>query len=544
MPRFSFRAAGVGAVGAALAACSGHTPPATGAHPAGGVEAPAAQGPGAESVLPPIPAVRGPLAVTVVYPKAGATIAVRDSTFIFGAVGSGDATLTINGAPVAVEPNGAFLAWLPVPDSALSRYDLVAVRGADTARLTQPIVIPSRRPPGDSADSAMAREPFPDSGRYEAVGLGYTGTLSDTDRVVPARPTPAGTYKWFLAPGTVVRVTGRAPGGFWRVALDSSLSVWVNAAAVRPPPDAPPITAPPHHVVTMARVKAAPGWVDLAMPVGAHTPPAYLVEENGHDLELTLYGTTVAADVIQYDSRDTLVRSVTWEPETSDRGRFTVHLTVAPFGYLVLWDAAAGRLVLRVRRPPVIDATQPLRGRTIVVDAGHPPIGATGPTGLWEPVPTLAVSQVLDSILTARGATVVMTRTTADPVDLEARPAIARRADGEVLVSIHFNALPDGLNPFTSQGTGTYFFHPHSIALARAVQAGMLSTMRLRDRGIFYENFALTRTTWMPAVLCEGAFIIMPIQEAALRTPEFRARYAEGVADGIESYLRSLAAAP
>jgi len=41
-------------------------------------------------------------------------------------------------------------------------------------------------------------------------------------------------------------------------------------------------------------------------------------------------------------------------------------------------------------------------------------------------------------------------------------------------------------------------------------------------------------------VLCEGAFIMMPDQEAALRTPEFQTAYATGIADGLENYFRSL----
>jgi N-acetylmuramoyl-L-alanine amidase len=41
----------------------------------------------------------------------------------------------------------------------------------------------------------------------------------------------------------------------------------------------------------------------------------------------------------------------------------------------------------------------------------------------------------------------------------------------------------------------------------------------------------------MPAVLVECAFLMMPEQEAALRTPVFRRHIAEGVADGIERFL-------
>ncbi|PYO82768.1 MAG: hypothetical protein DMD68_10995, partial [Gemmatimonadetes bacterium] len=68
----------------ALAACAG-TPPAAAPAPA------------------PAPALR----ISVVYPKATDVVQSRDSAFLFGSVGRGDASLTVNGAAVAVHPNGA-----------------------------------------------------------------------------------------------------------------------------------------------------------------------------------------------------------------------------------------------------------------------------------------------------------------------------------------------------------------------------------------------------------------------------------------------------
>src|SRR5919206_606732 len=94
--------------------------------------------------LPPVPLVQGPLAPKVVYPVAGSVIQSRDSNFIFGSVGNGRATLTINGVPVKVLPNGSFLAYLAVPPPELSRYDLVAALGSDTVRLSVPVKL---RPP-------------------------------------------------------------------------------------------------------------------------------------------------------------------------------------------------------------------------------------------------------------------------------------------------------------------------------------------------------------------------------------------------------------
>src|ERR687892_2639424 len=72
------------------------------------------------ATLPPVPLVEGPLRIHVQYPPANALVDARDSSFIFGHVGNGRATLTINGTSVPVLPNGSYLAFLalPRPDSA------------------------------------------------------------------------------------------------------------------------------------------------------------------------------------------------------------------------------------------------------------------------------------------------------------------------------------------------------------------------------------------------------------------------------------------
>jgi len=277
-------------------------------------------------------------------------------------------------------------------------------------------------------------------------------------------------------------------------------------------------------------------WVDVMIPTGER--PAFEVREDGTRLVLILYGVQANSDIIGYTADDSLVRRVRWYQETSDRARYEIDLARAPYGYLPSWNR--GVFTLRVRRPPAIDPSSPLKGLTIVVNAGHPPAGSTGPTGLYEPVPTLAISERLKTILESRGAKVVMTRTTAAPLALAIRPVMARRAGADAFVSIHLNALPDGINPFTANGTGSYYFHPSSEPLAREVQRGMVRRMGLRDLGIFYDNLSDLRHPWMPSVLTEGAFIMMPEQEAAVQTAEFQERYALGVADGLEAYFRAL----
>jgi N-acetylmuramoyl-L-alanine amidase len=100
--------------------------------------------------LPPIPPVTGPLAIDVVYPREGASIAVRDSTFIFGNVGTGGALLRINNIPVTVEANGAFLAFLPVPPDGVYRVE--ASKAGQTVTAERHVAVPAPAPaPNDRA---------------------------------------------------------------------------------------------------------------------------------------------------------------------------------------------------------------------------------------------------------------------------------------------------------------------------------------------------------------------------------------------------------
>ena len=625
--------------GAGLSCLHGPVPPGPGpetglpapAPSPGGAPAPIPVTPGVReapdspAVLPPIPSVVGPIALRVVYPPDGAAITARDSNFIFGSVGTGTASLRINGYPVEVKPNGSFLAFLPVPPQGSSPpavYNFEVVQGIDTVRAVHRVVLPvvpvalsaggpaivdsasviprnrsvlerwepvrvSARvvrnaqtelqladgariplvaaPNGsltsdavvvatevpavrlnspswvqvvrgrDSVRIPLARIALADSAGPQYARLGAAqSTLPDTDRVIIARPVAGGTYKWFLIPGTVVEVTGQV-GTAARVRLDGALQAYVDRGELAPLPAGTPA---PRRVAGNARVVHAPegGYTDIRLPI-SDIPP-YTVDAEPESLVLTLFGTTGNTDIINFTTADSVVRRVTWRQVSSDRAEFRVDLHRAPFGYLVMWER--GNLVLRVRQAPAIDRSRPLRGLVIAVDAGHPPAGTTGPTGLYEAVAALGIAERLRQYLEQRGASVVMTRSAPGAVALTDRPVTARRANAHAFVSIHLNAFPDGVNPFGRTGTGSYYFNAWSEPLARAVQAGMVRRMGLADLGVNYDNLAVLRPTWMPSVLCEGAFLMIPEQEAALRTAEFQDAYARGVADGLEAYFREL----
>ncbi len=608
------------------------------------------------AALPRVPYRAGPLRIDVVYPPADAVLTFRDSTFIFGSVGTGDARLTINGRPVPVWPNGAWLAYLPLPLDSVARFQIEARAAPDSASLsyvvrrstmpqpppgavvwidtlslaprgriwveageylplsvratqgaqvrfrltdgttvpliaqTQPDDVPEGVrvfgggiPPGWSRDryvgeirgrqigpdpgSVLARDSLPPSlvadttwPTVEAiVGADTararwplqvatldtmpvvtrldddTAHLGSTDSLTIGRAAPGATYAWFFPTGTVGQVSGRRNGDL-RLRLSRTAEAWLPAADAQPMPIGAPA---PRGVVGSVTLTSDSLYDRLRIPVGQRLP--FRTLEGDRTLAIRFYGATGDVNFMRYGGTDSLVRRMSWEQTAADEVTLTLELTRPVWGFRARWDA--NDLVFDVRRPPPINAGTPLAGRLIAVDPGHPPAGATGPTGLREADANLAVALRLKHLLESAGARVLMTRSTDVPLDLWPRVAMAERADADVLISIHNNALPDGIDPFAHNGTSVYYNHPRSIPLARAIQAELLKSLGLRDLGIGRGDLALVRGTWLPSVLTEGLFIMVPDQEAALRSPRGQELYARAVLSGLRKFLGAQARA-
>jgi N-acetylmuramoyl-L-alanine amidase len=611
--------------------------------------------PAARSPLPAIPLVSGPLAIRVVYPSPTDRFDAPDSSFIFGSVGDGRARLTINGQLVRVAPNGAFLGWVSFPADTLMALELVATRGADTARLVYRVQRAPRFVPPDSGiwldttsvtprgrvwwpeeemlpvtlraspgaevsviladgerirltnDSRLADVPWGTrafeidttklrravaTDRYAGllptprvlrgdvmsvlelplidyfanlyantieVVLGAdtlhwswrlrgrtlsgpatvvsfdddTARTGETDRITVGRALPGGTYHYFFPTGTRAEVTARVNNDV-RVRLSEETSAWVSGSdAVASPAGFGARGA----VVGSVRISRAPDRVVLRIPVTWRVP--FRVNEEDRRLTLTLFGAQGDVNWIQYGPADPLVAQVQWNQRTADEVAITVDLSQAVWGYRTRWDN--DDLILEIKRPPRIDANRPLRGLKVVVDAGHPPVGATGPTGFREAEANLAVAKELAAMLRAGGATVLMTRSADVPLDLWPRIRMADSADADLLVSIHNNALPDGVNPFTNHGTSVYYNQPRSLPWARTVETALVRRLGLPELGVGRGDLAMVRPTWMPSILTEGMFMMIPEQEYALRSSAGQRLYAQAVYDGTLAFLRGRA---
>lgn len=645
--------------------------------------------PEAATALPPIPAADGPLALDVVYPVEGQTVAT-DSTFVFGSTGSGRTQLTINGTSVDVAPNGAFLAFLPVPRDGVYRFDALKdgttatlqltvqtpqpdVRGdgativagstypagawavkpdqavevgfrgtaggsawlvlpdgvrvplhevagtreagdrnfvtdptagtvqaapwsryegvfaprpvasGDTA-IAQPVIgsmtaapvvrrdgepAPVQAVPGSVLGDPVAGAPVATSAASAATATGAYFELitgADTaraplrmnlrllDPVLPrvgvvsgpieagagwearGRAHTSGPFHWFWPHGTRLRIVEQR-GDMLRARLTETLSAWVPAGDVRL---LPPGTPAPFATIGGVRMVHRHDAIDVHVPMAEALP--YRVDEDRNTLTIDVYGAKSTSNFFQYGKLDPLIARAEWSQPDDDIYRITLHLSQPVWGYHA-YRAANGDLVVRVRRPPAIDRDSPLRGLRIAVDAGHPPAGATGPTRLTEADANLQVARALQPMLEEAGAHVIMIRRDTGAVALGDRPQMAADSNAHVLVSLHNNAFPDGVNPFENNGTSVYYFHPQSASLAQHMQAELLRELRLRDIGIGRADLALVRPTWMPAVLTETMFLMIPQQEAALRNPDVQRRIAAAHLRALEAFLRERAAA-
>ncbi|MCB2201869.1 N-acetylmuramoyl-L-alanine amidase [bacterium] len=356
-------------------------------------------------------------------------------------------------------------------------------------------------------------------------------TVRFTDSAQTIRHDPRRGYFSIFQPAGVEALAVGSEGDWHKLRLSETQYAWAAQASVMPMDKG---TLPPKSYIRVIRTYSEPEFVRVEFPLaGQH--PFQVFEDNAQKIRVRLFGVTTDTDWIRYDTRDSLISEIVWSQPEPEVYEAAIHTTEPVWGYDTYYEG--NRFYLQLNRPPGKLAF--VEGKRIVIDPGHSADpGAVGPTGYTEAEANLGIALMVAELLEHRGAEVIMTRSDQSHVALYDRPTIARIADADLFVSIHNNALPDGVNPFLNHGTSAYYYHLHSLPLARAIHRRMLEATGLPDHGLYHGNLAVNRPTQYPAVLIECAFMILPEQEELVQTKAFRIKVARAISAGIDDFLK------
>ncbi|EJE17411.1 N-acetylmuramoyl-L-alanine amidase [Staphylococcus epidermidis] len=179
-------------------------------------------------------------------------------------------------------------------------------------------------------------------------------------------------------------------------------------------------------------------------------------------------------------------------------------------------------------------SSNPLKGKTIVLDPGHggsdQGASSSTPSKSLEKNYTLKTAKELKKLLNKEGAHVKMTRSNDKYVSLD-----DRNIKGDAFISIHNDAL-DSSN---ANGVTVYWFKDKQESLAQTLNSAIQKKTLLTNRGSRQQNYQVLRQTDIPAVLLELGYISNPTDESMINDQLHRQVVEQAIVDGLKQYFSS-----
>lgn len=352
-------------------------------------------------------------------------------------------------------------------------------------------------------------------------------------------PTPReNLYPFYRAYGEVL-INGRLNKQY-RIALNESESAWLEEEKLKPLSSA---DYKPGRVTSLRTIST--DEKTRLVFVGSRQGPISVHEFNDR-LELTFYYVNGFDENFSFDTLSPIVDSITWSQPAQDTLLFKIYFKKGTPLWGHSYNFEDSNLLLDLIHKPALTPTkeQPLKGARILLDAGHSPRravpydGAVGPTGYLEYEANLALANELKPLLEKAGATVIMTRHGNNRMGLQARYELALAQQAHIFVSLHYNALPETINPLSrARGYSVYYNYPHSFQLAQAVYDSYTRNVPLPDNGMIANDVLfIPRIPQMPSILVESAYIILPEQEQMAKTADGRAPLVQALYEGILNF--------
>ncbi|MEG0856257.1 MAG: N-acetylmuramoyl-L-alanine amidase [Terrisporobacter sp.] len=175
----------------------------------------------------------------------------------------------------------------------------------------------------------------------------------------------------------------------------------------------------------------------------------------------------------------------------------------------------------------------------VYIDVGHggSDVGYKSPGGATEKDLDMQISKLVSNRLSSQGdISVIVSRSTDVNLSHSERVEDGNKQNADIFVSIHMTANEDT----AAEGVQTFYRVNSTDAsdeLATLVQKSIVSYVDLKDRGPKPFTFDVLKDNAMPAILIECGFLSNPTEEKKLTNPDFQKDLAEGISQGILSFL-------
>lgn len=372
-------------------------------------------------------------------------------------------------------------------------------------------------------------------GRLSVLDAGVPLLAETANDLTILRTGPRKSYYYFLPRGVQLWLDGKV-GRSFRVRLAENLHAWVEDYKVSL---LPPGVAPKRRYLQLVRTQSFARTSRVLVYTGARLPFRIQQIASPQSLVVYFYGVTADTDWMRRDFGDPLIGDMRWSQVSDGVYSLTIALNQKnQWGYNADYDEN-DNFILDIKKAPHVGRRRrtALRNLKILLDPGHDPdTGAVGPTGLQEREANLLLAGVLADKLTKKGAIVEWTRGAHDGLPLGERLSLAMHSDADILLSLHHNAVPAGVNPMKNHGSSTYYYHPQSYELARRIHGEILKALKLHDFGFYWDNLAMCRPTQMPAVLIEPAFIMHPEEEELINSHAYQEKCADAIVKALQMF--------
>lgn len=372
--------------------------------------------------------------------------------------------------------------------------------------------------------------------------LPLVGMVEDAGTRARTAPVTTGSlYRFHRLYGKVL-IDGKQ-NGLYRIMLDGANRAWVEEDKIKLTKDKK-FTS---NQISLVEISYDDEKTQIVFHSSQKTP--LTISDMDHKFDVTFFYTNYFDDRYILSSGGPLIADAGHEFLSGQ----TINFVFAKKANATLWGYDykyddMGRLVLHLFHKPKLAKTteeRPLQGIKIFVDPGHSPKrtppydGAVGPTGMLEYEVNMDVATRLAALLRGAGAEAVLNREANEHLPLSKRTDKALEAKADIFVSIHHNALPDGVNPFSAKrGQSVYYFNEHSRRLAESVNKKMAAKFPLlENNGVLTGDLFVVRTPQMPSILTENLFMLYPEQEALLKDEKQLQNFADSIYEGILDFF-------